>query len=75
MTYTPPLSVTLSAPQSPNLSGGLRSEPSFLVEQENCITQGIKEVIIELERDRSEGNIGEKCGEKRSKSTQDSKQR
>ncbi|KAL0891084.1 hypothetical protein Bca101_015067 [Brassica carinata] len=35
MTYPPPLSVPPSAPQSPNFSGGLRSQPSFLVEQEN----------------------------------------
>lgn len=32
--YPPPLSVPPSAPQSPNFSGGLRSQPSFLVEQE-----------------------------------------
>ena len=34
MPYPPPLSVPPSAPQSPNFSGGLRSQPSFLVEQE-----------------------------------------
>ncbi|KAH0871224.1 LOW QUALITY PROTEIN: hypothetical protein HID58_078246 [Brassica napus] len=37
MTYPPPLSVPPSAPQSPNFSGGLRSQSSFLVEQEKNI--------------------------------------
>ncbi|KAF3591783.1 hypothetical protein DY000_02027368 [Brassica cretica] len=37
MTYPPPLSVPPSAPQSPNFSGGLRSQSSFLVEQEKYL--------------------------------------
>ncbi|KAH0902359.1 LOW QUALITY PROTEIN: hypothetical protein HID58_041862 [Brassica napus] len=37
MPYPPPLSVPPSAPQSPNFSGGIRSQPSFLVEQEKNI--------------------------------------
>ncbi|KAJ4867827.1 KH domain-containing protein [Raphanus sativus] len=40
MTYPPPLSVPPSAPQSPNFSGGLRSQPSsFLVEQEKTLLE------------------------------------
>ncbi|CAN7014610.1 hypothetical protein HID58_012729 [Brassica napus] len=43
MTYPPPLSVPPSAPQSPNFSGGLRSQPSFLVEQEKYLSELLAE--------------------------------
>ncbi|XP_020873642.1 KH domain-containing protein At4g26480 [Arabidopsis lyrata subsp. lyrata] len=41
--YPPPLSVPPSAPQSPNFSGGLRSQPSFLVEQEKYLSELLAE--------------------------------
>ncbi|CAD5329128.1 unnamed protein product [Arabidopsis thaliana] len=43
VTYPPPLSVPPSAPQSPNFSGGLRSQPSFLVEQEKYLSELLAE--------------------------------
>ncbi|KAG5407132.1 hypothetical protein IGI04_013251 [Brassica rapa subsp. trilocularis] len=49
MTYPPPLSVPPSAPQSPNFSGGLRSQPSFLVEQEKYLSPKILRVTTLLE--------------------------